>query len=124
MDLVAVSEATAALVAAGAAQGVGEQAATGAVSGMLRRIREVFGGDRRALDSLDETASTGAETAVRELASALRWYAERDRAFAAELERWAGGGRTEVNQNVRAGRDAFVAGRDQQVTSTYPSVDD
>ena len=113
MDLVTLSETTAGLVAAGAAQGLGEHVATGAFSGMVRRIREVFRSDRRALQSLDETVATGEETAARDLAAALRWHAERDETFAADLGRWAG---NEVVQKVRAGRDAYVAGRDQTVT--------
>lgn len=116
MDLVTLSEATAALVATGAAQGVGEHIATGAFSGMVRRIREVFGADRRALQSLDETVATGEETAARDLAAALRWHAERDEAFAADLDRWAG---ETVTQKVRADRDAYVAGRDQTVTHNH-----
>lgn len=124
MDLVALSEATAALVASGAAQGVGEQVATGALAGTLRRIREVFGDDRRAQESLDEVAASGDATALRELAAALRWYAERDGGFASDLQRWAGSVHTEVRQQVRAGRDAYVAGRDQTVMHHHNQVED
>ncbi|WP_329260723.1 hypothetical protein OG417_24940 [Actinoallomurus sp. NBC_01490] len=116
MDLAILAETTAALVATGAAQGVGEHVATSAFSGMVRRIREVFRADRRALQSLDETVATGDETAARDLTAALRWYAERDETFAADLDRWAGSG---VAQQVRAGRDAYVAGRDQTVTHNH-----
>ncbi|TYB49541.1 hypothetical protein [Actinomadura chibensis] len=118
MDLVALSEAAAALVAAGAtgaAQTAGEQATTG----MLQRIRSVFRGDARATESLEEAASTGDETAVQELAESLRWYARRDEEFAAELERWAGGHVQQVTQNVIAARDAYTAGRDQTVTNYH-----
>lgn len=114
MDLVALSEAAAALVAAGAtgaAQSAGEQA----TAGMLERIRSVFRGDARATESLDEAASTGDEASVQELAESLRWYARRDEEFAADLERWTGG-HVEVTQHVSAGRDAYTAGRDQTVT--------
>jgi hypothetical protein len=119
MDLVALSEATAALMATGAVQGVGEQVATSTLTGVLRRIREIFVGDRRALESLDQTRATGDEAASRELAAALRWYAERDPEFAADLERWAGTAPSGVVQNVRAGRDAYVAARDQIVTHRH-----
>ncbi|CND88784.1 Uncharacterised protein [Mycobacterium tuberculosis] len=119
MDLVAVSEATAALVAAGAAGAMGEQAATG----MLERIRNVFRGDARATGSLEEAAAGGDETAMQELAESLRWYARRDEEFAADLERWAAA-HSEVTQNVRAGRDAYVAGRDQTVTHHHGASDD
>jgi hypothetical protein len=118
MDLVALSEATAALVAAGAAQNVGEQA----VTGMMDRIRNVFRGDARATESLDEAVATGDETSVRELADALRWHARRDEEFAADLERWAAV-HTQVAQNVRAGRDAYTAGRDQTVTHHHGASD-
>ncbi|MFV2179293.1 hypothetical protein ACFHW2_13570 [Actinomadura sp. LOL_016] len=119
MDLVALSEATAALVAAGAAQGVGEQAATG----ILERIRSVFRGDSRATESLEEAAATGEETAVRELAESLRWYARRDEEFAADLGRWAEA-HPQVTQNVLAGRDAYTAGRDQTVTHHHGAASD
>jgi hypothetical protein len=112
MDLVAVSETAAALVAAGAAQGVGEQAATG----IIERIRGVFRGDARATESLELATSSGDEAAVQELAESLRWYARRDEEFAADLERWAAMAGTHVTQNVRAGRDAYTAGRDQHIT--------
>ncbi|HEU5157654.1 MAG TPA: hypothetical protein VFU43_11720 [Streptosporangiaceae bacterium] len=91
---------------------------------MLQRIRQVFGGDRRAQESLDQAASTGAEEAARELAAALRWYAERDRDFAAELERWAASPQPHVTQTVHAGRDAYVAGGDQTVTHHHKRADD
>jgi len=53
-----------------------------------------------------------------ELAAALAWYARRDQTFAHQLAAWAAQvGTSGVTQQVRAGRDAYIAGRDQTVTN-------
>ncbi|GAA4506343.1 hypothetical protein [Nonomuraea ferruginea] len=94
------------------------------------RIRIVFGGDPRSADALERAVATPEdESALHELAEALRWYAERDRAFADEMAEWARqtASSGKVVQNVRAGRDAYTAGRDmtvQQRPDAKPSPDD
>jgi hypothetical protein len=56
--------------------------------------------------------------AAADLASALAWYAQRDQAFAEELAAWATqAGTSGVTQHIRAGRDAYAAGRDQTVVN-------
>jgi hypothetical protein len=71
------------------------------------------------MDALDRTRQ-GEPGAVAELAAALAWYAHRDQAFAEELVRWSvRAGRGTVTQQVHAGRDAYVAGRDQAVTNHW-----
>ena len=122
MDVVAVSEAVAGLLAAGGVKELGEAAGGGLVSGILARVRKVFGSDARSADALEQARRDGTQTAVAELASALAWYARRDDAFARELAGWAAqadaGG---VTQRVEAGRDAYTAGRNQTVINYRPS---
>lgn len=98
---------------------LGEAAGGGLVTGMIERVRKRFGSDARSVDALEQ-AQHGEPQAVADLASALAWYARRDQAFAQELAAWAAraGGKT-VTQQVHAGRDAYVAGRDQTITN-YP----
>lgn len=118
MDLVAVSQAVAALVASGAGKELTEEVGRGVVAAVVERVRKVFGRDRRSLDALKQASQDGSPAAVADLAAALRWYAERDVAFAAELSRWADEARsTKTSQQVRAGRDAYTAGRDQTVVN-------
>jgi hypothetical protein len=65
-----------------------------------------------------ERAQRDEPGAVAKLASALAWYARRDQAFAEDLAAWAAqAGTGGVTQQVHAGRDAYVAGRDQTVTN-------
>lgn len=77
----------------------------------------VFGSDARSVDAL-ERARSDEPGSVDDLASALAWYAQRDQAFVEQLATWAAqaeaGG---VTQHIRAGRDAYVAGRDQTVSN-------
>jgi hypothetical protein len=117
VDVVMVSEAVAGLLAAGGVKELGEAAGGGLVAGIIDRVKKVFGSDARSVDALERTRAwdTGA---VGELASALAWYARQNQAFAQELAGWAtqAGGGT-VTQQVGAGRDAYVAGRDQTVTN-------
>ena len=115
MDIAVVSEAVAGLLAAGGVKELGEAAGGGLVAGIVDRVKKVFGSDARSVDALDRTRQ-GDQGAVAELASALAWYARQNQAFAQELAGWAAqaGGGT-VTQQVRAGRDAYVAGRDQTV---------
>ena len=110
-----VSEAVAGLLAAGGVKELGEAAGGGLVTGIIERVRKVFGSDRRSVDAL-ERAQRDEPGAAAELASALAWYARQDQGFAEELAAWAAqAGAGGVTQNIRAGRDAYAAGRDQTV---------
>jgi hypothetical protein len=116
VDLVAVSETVARLLAAGGTKELGEAAGSGLVAGVIERVRKVFGSDARSVDALEQAQRDGSAVAVAELASALAWYARRDQAFAGELAAWAArAGAGGVTQRIRAGRDAYVAGGDQTV---------
>lgn len=109
-------EAVAELVATGAVQGLSGQAAIDTVAAVVRRIREVFGHDRRSVDTLEQVTAQPTDSAhIAQLAEALHWYAERDAAFAEQLERWAALATNPLTQHVRAGRDAYTAGRDQTI---------
>jgi len=117
VDVAVVSEAVAGLLAAGGIRELGEAAGVGLVAGIIERVRKVFGSDRRSVDAL-ERAQRDEPGAVAELASALAWYARQDQAFAEELAAWAAqAGTGGVTQHIRAGRDAYAAGRDQTVTN-------
>lgn len=118
MDVAAVSEAVALMAATGAVSGLGEQAALSVVERIRARVRAVFGSDARSVDALERAVDEpSAEGRVGELAAALAWYARRDEEFAGELAGWAReyGEPGTVVQNVRAGRDAYTAGRDMTV---------
>jgi hypothetical protein len=118
MDISMVSEAVAGLLAAGGAKELGEAAGGGLAAGIVERVRKVFGSDARSVDALEQAQRDGSAAAVAELASALAWYARRDQAFAGELAAWAAqAGTGGVTQHIHAGRDAYVAGRDQTVHS-------
>jgi hypothetical protein len=118
VDVAVVSEAVAGLLAAGGVKELGEAAGGGLIAGIVGRVRKVFGSDARSVDALDQ-ARAGEAGAVAELASALAWYARQNQAFAEELAGWAAqaGSVGGVTQQVRAGRDAYTAGRDQTVTN-------
>jgi hypothetical protein len=118
VDVAVVSEAVAGLLAAGGVKELGEAAGGGLVAGIVERVKKVFGSDARSVDALERTRRDE-PGAVAELASALAWYARRDQAFAQELAGWAAqaGNSGGVTQQVRAGRDAYVAGRDQTITN-------
>ena len=117
MDLVLASEAVAGMLAAGGVKELGETAGGSLVAGIIDRLKKVFGSDARSADALERT-KRNEPGAVAELASALAWYARRDEAFARELATWASHAPAgTVTQNVRAGRDAYVAGRDQTITN-------
>jgi hypothetical protein len=117
VDVAVVSEAVAGLLAAGGVKELGEAAGSGLVAGVIERVKKVFGSDARSADALERTRQ-GEPGAVAELASALAWYARRDQAFAEELAAWAAqAGTGRVTQDIRAGRDAYVAGRDQTVVN-------
>jgi hypothetical protein len=121
VDVVAVSEAVAGLLAVGAARELGQEAGGGVVAGMVARVRTVFGADARSVDALERARRDGGRAAVGELAAALAWYARRDEAFAGELAGWAAqAGAGSVTQQVEAGRDAYTAGRDQTVVTYRP----
>lgn len=117
VDAAVVSEAVAGLLAAGGVKELGEAAGGGLVAGIIERVKKVFGSDARSADALQRTCQ-GEPDAVGELASALAWYARQDHGFAEELAAWAAqaeaGG---VTQHIRAGRDAYAAGRDQTVVN-------
>jgi hypothetical protein len=122
LDVIAVSEAVAGLLAAGGVKELGEAAGGGLVTGIMARVRKVFGSDARSVDALEQARRDGTQAAVAELASALAWYARRDAEFAQELAGWAAAqaGAGGVTQRVEAGRDAFAAGRDQTVVNYRP----
>jgi hypothetical protein len=121
VDVVAVSEAVAGLLAAGGVKELGEAAGGGLVAGIVARVRKVFGSDARSVDALEQAYRDGGQSAVAELASALAWYARRDEGFARELAGWATQADTGgVSQRVEAGRDAYTAGRDQTVVNYRP----
>lgn len=116
MDVVAVTEAVAGIVAAGGVKELAESAGGGLAAGMVKRIRSVFGSDARSVDTLEQAQQQPTSAAVRDLASALAWYAQRDQEFAKELESWAASAKpVVVNQQVFAARDAFVSARDQTI---------
>ena len=119
MDLVAASETVAGLLASGAVKQLGEDAGNGMATGIVSRIRKLFGSDARSVDALEKVCRDD-RAAISDLASALAWYARRDQAFATELIRWADRARSEeVTQRVHAGRDAYTAGRNLTVTNDY-----
>jgi len=118
MDVAVVSEAVAGLLAVGGIKELGEAAGGGLASGIIARIRKVFGTDARSVEALDRIQNDNSAAAIGELASALAWYARRDQEFADQLAAWAadapGHG---ITQNVRAGRDAYTAAGNQVITS-------
>ena len=124
MDVAAASEAVARLLAAGGVKELGQAAGGSLVAGIMARIRKVFGSDARSVDALEQARRDGMAAAVAELASALAWYARRDRAFAEELAAWASqAGVAGVTQRVYAGRDVYTAGRDQTIINyRHPDV--
>lgn len=116
MDVVAVTEAAAGIVAAGGVKELAEGAGEGLASGMVKRIRGVFGSDARSVDALEQAQQQATPTVIRELASALAWYANRDQKFAKELEGWAASVKPgTVHQRVFAGRDVYVSAHDQTI---------
>jgi hypothetical protein len=116
VDVTAASEAVAALLAAGGVKELGEAAGGGLVSGIIERVRHVFGSDARSVEALEQARRDGSAAAVAELASALAWYARRHQAFAEELAAWASrADAAGVTHYIRAGRDAYAAGRDQTI---------
>jgi hypothetical protein len=120
VDVVAVSEAVAGLLATGAAKELGQEAGGGLVAGIVALVRKVFGSDARSVDTLEQARRDGGR-AVSELAAALAWYAQRDQDFAVDLAEWAAqAGARGVTQRVEAGRDAYAAGRDQTVVNYRP----
>jgi hypothetical protein len=117
VDVAVVAETVAGMLAVGAVKERGEAVGGGLVAGAVDRVRKVFGSDDRSSDALERTRQ-GEPGAAAELASALAWYARRDQVFAQELAAWAAeAGSVTVTQRVRAGRDAYVAGRDQTITN-------
>ena len=119
VDLAGVSEAVALMAATGAISGVSEDAALEVIRRLRERVRGMFEGDPRAMETLTCVVERPEEERkVRELAAALAWYAERDEGFLAELVDWANkyAPATSGSQNVWAGRDAYTAGRDLTVS--------
>jgi hypothetical protein len=99
-------------------QALAEGAGGGLVAGIVKRIHGVFGSDARSVDALEQAWKQATPTAVRDLASALAWYAQRDQEFARELEDWAASARPgTVSQRVFSGRDSYVAVGDQTITN-------
>ncbi|MEU7581299.1 hypothetical protein AB0B50_27270 [Streptomyces sp. NPDC041068] len=112
MDIAARSELVAELTARAAAPDTRT-----VVRQMRERIRVVFHGDARSTHVLDSAIAHPGSEQLRELTAALAWYARRDAAFADELSVWAALLPTgpPATQTIRAGRDAYVAGRDQTI---------
>ncbi|MEV5749766.1 hypothetical protein AB0L00_18255 [Actinoallomurus sp. NPDC052308] len=126
MDLVEISEAVALMAATGGIQGLAEDAARDIVTRVRARVRSVFHGDARSLDALEQACATPDAPRVRAFAEALTWYGERDEEFAGELAGWARAYQAAGTaiQNVHAGRDAYVAGRDLRIErSTEPPAE-
>jgi hypothetical protein len=120
----AVSQAVALMAATGAIAGLGESAARGVVARVRDRVRAVFGGDARSVDALERAVRDPDDAdRIGELAAALAWYGQRDEQFAGELAEWAQryAPAGSVTQNVRAGRDAYVAGRDMTINRPRPA---
>lgn len=113
--MVEAVETVAAIVGTGAVQGLSGQAAIDLVNGIRKRIRDVFGHDQRAVEALENASGQSDPATLAELTAALRWYAERDQEFSAELNNWAEHGKASVIQHVRAQRDSYTAARDQTV---------
>lgn len=106
------------MAATGAVSGMGQHTALEVVERIRERVREVFGRDERSTESLEHAIEEpGDEARVRALAEALAWYAQRNEGFAEELDQWARDYEPSatVSQNVRAGRDAYTAGRDMTI---------
>jgi hypothetical protein len=118
MDVTAVSETVAALVAAGGVKELADAAGGGLVAGIVTRLRKTFGSDARSVDALEQAQRDRTPAAVAELASALAWYARRDKQLAEELDAWAAQARPgRVTQQVTAGRDAYTAAGDQTIVN-------
>ncbi|MGD0558475.1 MAG: hypothetical protein ABSA93_26300 [Streptosporangiaceae bacterium] len=118
MDVAVASDAVALLLAAGGVKELGEAAGGGLAAAIITRVKKVFGSDARSAEALDRVQRDNSAEAVRELASALAWYARRDQEFASELAAWAAkAGTGGVTQNIHAGRDAYTAARDQTVNN-------
>jgi hypothetical protein len=115
MDVTVASDAVALLLAAGGVKELGEAAGGGLAAAIITRVKKVFGSDARSAEALDRVQRDNSAEAVRELASALAWYARRDQEFASELAAWADTGG--VTQNIHAGRDAYTAARDQTINN-------
>jgi hypothetical protein len=84
MDVTAVSETVATMVAAGGVKEFAEAAGGGLVAGIVERVRKVFGADARSVDALDRARRDGTQSAVAELTAALAWYAQRNVARTSE----------------------------------------
>jgi hypothetical protein len=124
VDIAAVSEAVAGMLAAGGVKELGEAAGGGLVAGIIEKVRKTFGSDARSVDALERAQRDGSPIVVSELASALAWYGQQDEDFARDLAEWAAaGGGSNVAQNIHAGRDAYTAGRDQTVVN-YRRLDE
>ncbi|MEU5894460.1 hypothetical protein ABZ835_48010 [Streptomyces sp. NPDC047461] len=118
MDVATISSSVAVMAATGAVSGMGEDTALRVVERIRHRIRTIFGGDRRSLDSLDGALANPTDASqIQQLVSALIWYAERDEDFESELLEWAEryAPSESVSQFVRSGRDSYTAGRDMTV---------
>jgi hypothetical protein len=114
MDIDAAAQAVSLFLASEASKGLAEEAGKGLAVAVAQKVRRVFGADRRSVDALEQATRGDSSVAVAELAAALRWYAQRDSEFAMELMNWAReNGSPSIHQKVRAGRDAYTAGRDQ-----------
>ena len=110
VNISAVSETVAGLLAAGGPTERGENATNSPAAGNAERVKEVFGSDPRSADALVRTRQ-GEPDAVGELASALAWYARHNQAFAGELVTWA----------AQAGSTGGVSEQDRPDKNTNPA---
>ena len=90
------------------------------------RVQRVVGADARSAGVLEGARTGGSPARTDELASVRARHAEQDRGFAADLAgraiqvRASDAGQPPpggVRQDVHAGRDVYVAGRDQMITA-------
>ena len=108
MDLAAVAGEVALIAGGAAVEGLAQAVTKSLVEKIRERIRSVFGGDPRSVDALEQAMATPEnQNAIKELARALCWYAERDPRFAEELAGWAPD-KTSVGTAVQASPGTVV----------------
>jgi len=104
-------EAVARIVATGVIQDLGEDEARDVVGRIRTRIAGVFGRDARSLSELEEAVEAPSdEGRITRLGVALKWYADRNPEFAADLAVWAADYTPvpRAARHSRAGRDPYV----------------
>ncbi|WP_157431549.1 hypothetical protein [Actinomadura hibisca] len=104
MDLASIPETVALIAATGAVTGLSEDSARHAVHTMRERLRKLFCNDARSIDALDRACEDPTDRErISDLTSALKWYADRDPAVAAEFAEWAENySVTNIEQNMQS----------------------